>query len=74
VVDRFGDGPGSARRWGSLGRGRFGYLPCGAEIHAERRFGRLVIPSRVTVGWWFGTPGYRPFFRAEIVRAVEMQA
>jgi hypothetical protein len=48
---------------------RHGYVPCGAEVHAERRFGPLLLPSRVTVGWWFGTPRWAPFFEAEIVAA-----
>jgi hypothetical protein len=39
---------------------------CGCEAHAERRFGGLVVPSEVTVGWWFRTPEYSPFFRARI--------
>jgi len=56
----------SALRWGKLGRGTVGYVPCGCEVWAERRFGDLVVPSRVTVGWWFGTPRYKPFFEAEI--------
>jgi len=39
-------------------------------MESERqRFGELVLPSRVTVGWWFGTPRYKPFFQATI-RAV----
>jgi hypothetical protein len=42
------------------------YIPCGCEVVAERRFGDLVVPSRVRVGWWFGTPRYAPFFEAEI--------
>jgi hypothetical protein len=29
--------------------------------------GGVVVPSAVTVGWWFGTPRYAPFFEAEIV-------
>ena len=24
------------------------------------------MPSELTVGWWFGTPRYEPFFRAQI--------
>jgi hypothetical protein len=56
----------SAMRWGDDGNGGHGYVPCGCEVHAERRFGDLVVPSRVTVGWWFGTPRYAPFFEAEI--------
>ena len=55
-----------AARWGNAGQEDFGYIPCGGEVHAERRFGELVVPSRVTVGWWFGTPRYAPFFRVEI--------
>ena len=52
----------SALRW----RGRDGYVSCGCEVHAERRFGDVVVPSSFTVGWWFGTPRYAPFFRAEV--------
>jgi hypothetical protein len=55
-----------ALRWGKVGQKEFGYIPCGCEVGAERRFGDLVTPSSVTVGWWFGTPRYAPFFRAEI--------
>jgi hypothetical protein len=55
-----------AERWGNVGRPAYGYLPCGCEVHAERRFGALVVPSEVTVGWWFGTPEYAPFFRARV--------
>lgn len=56
-----------AQRW----QGRDGYVPCGCEVHAERRFGDLVVPSRVTVGWGFGTPAYRPFFTAELHELAE---
>jgi hypothetical protein len=56
----------SALRWGNAGRRSFGYIPCGCEVVAERRFGDLVVPSEVTVGWWFGTPDYAPFFRARV--------
>jgi hypothetical protein len=55
-----------AQRWGDVGQHEFGYIPCGCEVHAERRFGDVVVPSSVTVGWWFGTPRYAPFFEAEI--------
>lgn len=55
-----------ALRWGNAGQKQFGYIPCGAQLEAERRFGDLVVPSSLTVGWWFGTPRYAPFFRAEI--------
>jgi hypothetical protein len=51
-----------ARRW----RGDSGYVSCGCEVHAERRWGDLLVPSSVTVGWEFGTPAYEPFFSAQI--------
>jgi hypothetical protein len=59
----------SAMRWGNPGGQDFDYVPCGCEVHAERRFGDLVIPSSLTVGWWFDMPRYAPFFRARIDRA-----
>jgi hypothetical protein len=55
-----------ALRWGNPDRMGFRYVPCGCEVHAERRFGALVVPSRITVGWHFATPDYRPFFAAEV--------
>jgi hypothetical protein len=55
----------SALRW----RKRDGYVPCGGIVHAERRFGDLVIPSRVTVGWGFDTPRWAPFFEVEVLSA-----
>jgi uncharacterized protein DUF6920 len=56
----------SALRWGNAGEKTFQYIPFGGDIHAERRFGDLVLPSTLTVGWWFDTQRYAPFFRAEI--------
>jgi hypothetical protein len=56
----------SALRWGNAGQKTFRYIPFGGDVHAERRFGDLVLPSTLSVGWWFGTPCYAPFFRAEI--------
>jgi hypothetical protein len=56
----------SALRWGNAGESAFRYIPFGGDVHAERRFGDLVIPSRLSVGWWFGTPRYAPFFKADI--------
>ena len=54
-----------ALRWGNPGRQPFGYLPFGCEVLAERSFGALTIPSRLSVGWWFATPRYAPFFKAD---------
>jgi hypothetical protein len=57
------------QRWGNADQDEYGYIPCGGSVEAERSFGDLTLPSRVTVGWWFGTPRYAPFFRAEILEA-----
>jgi hypothetical protein len=54
-------------RWGSLGRSRHGYIPFGGDVAAEQGFGGVVIPSRVTIGWWYGTPRFAPFFEATIL-------
>jgi hypothetical protein len=48
---------------------RDAYVPCGAIVHAERRFGDLTIPSWITAGWWFGTARWAPFFDAEVISA-----
>ena len=56
----------SALRWRKVRQREYGYIPCGCEVRAERRFGDVVVPSSVTVGWWFGTPRYAPFFEAEV--------
>ncbi len=60
----------SLPRWGNVGQKEFGYIPFGGDIHAERRFADVVLPSQVTVGWWYGTPRYKPFFEAEVTAAV----
>jgi hypothetical protein len=56
----------SALRWGNAGEKTFQYIPFGGDVHAERRFGDRVVPSTLSVGWWFDTPRYAAFFRAEI--------
>lgn len=56
----------SALRWGPSGAQNFAYVPFGGEVHGERRFGDLLLPSSLSVGWWFGTPRYAPFFEAHI--------
>jgi hypothetical protein len=43
------------------------HVPCGATVHAEERFGDVVVPSRVTVAWGFGTPDAAPFFEARVL-------
>jgi hypothetical protein len=59
----------SLLRWGNAGQKHFSYIPFGGEIHAERRFGDLILPSEVSVGWWWSTPRYEPFFEATILDA-----
>jgi hypothetical protein len=56
----------SIQRWGNVGQPEYGYIPCGGTVEEERRFGHLTLPSRVSVGWWFGTPRCTPFFTATI--------
>lgn len=58
-----------AQRWGQASKGTFAYLPFGADVHEERRFGDLVIPSRLVAGWHYGTEAYSPFFKATITAA-----
>jgi hypothetical protein len=53
-------------RWGNAGERTFQNIPFGGCVHAERRFGDLLIPSSLSVGWWFGTPRYAPFFKARV--------
>jgi hypothetical protein len=55
------------QRWGNVGRSDFGYMPFGGDTSAERRFGDMVIPSDVTVGWGYGTADYVPFLKATLV-------
>jgi hypothetical protein len=56
----------SAERWGNIGKHSHGYLSFGGDVHAEQRFGDCVIPSRLTVGWGYGSEDYKPFFEAPI--------
>jgi hypothetical protein len=56
----------SALRWGDDGEGGHAYVPCGCDVHDERRFGAFTIPTGITVSWWWGTPRSAPFFRAAI--------
>ena len=52
----------SLMRW----HGRPGYVPCGGTILEDRRFGDVTIPSRISIGWGYGTPRYEPFFEATL--------
>jgi hypothetical protein len=59
----------SVMRWDNGEHGLHGYIPMGGEVLDEARFGDLVLPSHVRVGWWFGTPRWEPFFEARITAA-----
>jgi hypothetical protein len=39
-----------------------------ADYRTDARFGDYVVPSHMTVGWWYGTPRYEPFFEAVVTR------
>ena len=39
----------SLLRWGNVGQKHFSYIPFGGDMHAERRFGELILPSEVSV-------------------------
>ena len=58
----------SLDRWGNVGKREFNYIPFGGDILAEQRFSDYVVPSHMTVGWWYGTPRYEPFFEAVVTR------
>lgn len=58
-----------AQRWGEVSKDTFAYLPFGGHMHEERRFGDLVIPSRLTAGWNYGTDKYSLFVKATITTA-----
>jgi hypothetical protein len=60
-------------RWDNGRHGKRGYIPCGAHVLAQRRFGAITIPSRLSAGWWFDTPRYAPFLEAEILVAEPLE-
>jgi hypothetical protein len=45
------------------------FIPFGATIDEERQFNGYRIPSKVKVGWNFGSENYAEFFRTEILDA-----
>jgi hypothetical protein len=45
------------------------FIPFGGTIDEERQFNGYRIPSKVRVGWNFGSDNYAEFFRAEILEA-----
>jgi hypothetical protein len=61
------------RRWGNPGGLDFGYYNCGGSVEEEATFGGYTIPTRMRVGWHFGTDRFEKdgeFFRVTIDNAV----
>ncbi len=55
------------QRWGNQTEdGSFRYIPYGATVLEERTFGGYTIPSRLAVGWWYGTDRYEEVVRANV--------
>jgi hypothetical protein len=52
-----------AERWHNA---KAGYVPFGADVHEERTFAGLTVPSRLTAGWGHGTDRWAPFFKAKV--------
>jgi len=59
------------QRWGNPGKRPFGYYPFGGFVEAEGRFDGYTIPTRLTLGWHFGSSLWEEgqFFRMSIQRA-----
>lgn len=68
------DGEGRLRsvktaRWGNPGGGEFRHEDFGAVVEEEGSFGGYTIPTRLRVGWYFGTERFEPegeFFRVTV--------
>ena len=56
----------SMLRYQTVGKDSTALVPFGAYIEEEKKFGKFTIPSKLRVGWNFGTSRYDEFFRAEI--------
>ena len=62
----------SLLRWGNPDGGAYRYVPFGGHFDEERTFDGVTIPTRVRVGWHFGTPRFESegeFFRATVESA-----
>jgi hypothetical protein len=53
----------SALRWRDA---KSGYVPFGADVHAERTFAGVTIPATITAGWGHGTADWVPFFTGAV--------
>jgi hypothetical protein len=61
------------QRWGNPEGGKFHDVNFGGVVEEEATFGGYTIPTRVRIGWYFGTDRFEPegeFFRATIDDAI----
>jgi len=59
----------SLSRWGNPGGGDFSSIAFGAVFEEEGKFGGFTIPTKLRVGWFFGTDRFETegeFFRCTI--------
>lgn len=57
------------RRWGNPDGGSFRSLDFGGVAEEERTFGGYTIPTRLRIGWYFGSPEFETkgeFFRVTV--------
>lgn len=58
--------------WGNPGGAEFGYEDFGGVVVEEGTFGDYTIPTRLRIGWYFGTDRFEPegeFFRVTVDEA-----
>jgi len=63
----------SMLRWGNPDGHEYSSLPFGGMAEEERTFGGFTIPSKLRIGWYFGTDRFEPegeFFRCTVDEAV----
>lgn len=57
-------------RWGDPdGDGVFAAAPFGGEVTGEATFAGHTVPTRLAVGWGYGTDAFSPFFEATVTAA-----
>jgi hypothetical protein len=61
----------SMMRWGNPDGGAFGTVSFGGYVDEEASWGGYTIPSRLRMGWHFGSDRFKDgeFFRAQITHA-----
>lgn len=55
------------QRWGNqTADGSYRYIPYGGTMQDERTFGGYTIPTRMAVGWWYGTEQFEEAIRVDV--------